>query len=243
MNLINMESIKLSCQNCSLSELCLPRGLSDADLSRFEVSVDARAPIPKGGTLYRAGEPAYALYAIKSGAFKSAVASEDGDEQIVGFHMPGELVGFDGVDSVHNCTMVSLEHSRVCELPLRDVEILSQKVDGLRHEVYAAMRREISREQAMYLLLARRTAESRLASFLVSMSHRLGSHRSSCNDFNLAMSRHDIANYLGLAAETVSRLISLLQHKGIITVDRRRVTILDFLALKERVGQASGAKA
>lgn len=243
MNLIHIQSIKLSCKSCSLSDFCLPRGLSDADLTRFEVIVDTRPPIPKGGTLYRAGEPAYALYAIKSGSFKSAVTSENGDEQIVGFHMPGELVGFDGVDSVHNCTMVSLEHSRVCELPLRDVEILSQKVDGLRHEVYAAMRREISREQAMYLLLARRTAESRLASFLVSMSHRLGSHRSSCNDFNLAMSRHDIANYLGLAAETVSRLISLLQHKGIITVDRRRVTILDFLALKERVGQASGAKA
>jgi CRP/FNR family transcriptional regulator, anaerobic regulatory protein len=243
MNLINMESIKLSCKNCSLSELCLPRGLSDADLSRFEMNVDTRAPIPKGGTLYRAGEPSYALYAIKSGAFKSALTSEDGHEQIVGFHMPGDLVGFDGVYSVHNCTMVSLEHSRVCELPLRDLEFLSQRVDGLLREVYTAMRREISREQAMCLLLARHTAESRLASFLVSMSHRLGSQRSSCNDFNLVMSRHDIANYLGLAAETVSRLISLLQYKGIITVDRRRVTILDSLALKERVGQSSGAKA
>lgn len=241
MNLINMESIKLSCKNCSLSKLCPPRGLSNVDLARFEVSVHARPPIPKGGTLYRAGESFYGLYAIKSGAFKSTVTAEDGDEQIVGFHMPGELVGFDGVESTHNCSMVSLDRSKVCELPLHDLTFLSQNVEGLQHEVYAMMRRQISQEQAMFLLLARHTAESRVASFLVSMSHRLGSHGISRNEFNLVMSRHDIANYLGLAAETVSRLITRLQDNGIIEIDCRRLSILDFSALKERVGQPYGA--
>ncbi len=242
MNLINIESVKLSCKNCSLSELCLPRSLSDDDLARFEEIVDTRPPIPKGGALYHAGEASQALYAIKSGAFKSVVTTEDGEEQIVGFHMPGELVGFDGVESVHNCTVVSLDRSTVCELPLRDLEALSRKVEGLQREVYTVMRREISQEQAMLLLLARRTAESRLASFLLSLSHRLGSRGFSRNEFNLVMSRHDIANYLGLAAETVSRLITRFQESGIVEVNRRRVTILDLAMLKERVGQPGGTK-
>lgn len=241
-NLISIDSVKLSCKNCSLTELCLPRSLSPEDLVRFEEIVTQRPPIPKGGTLYRSGEPAHALYAIKSGALKSIVTTEDGEEQIVGFHMPGELVGFDGVDSVHNCTVVSLDRSSVCELPLNDLEFLSQKISSLHREVCTVMRREISQEQAMLLLLARRTAESRLASFLISLSHRLGSRGFSQTEFNLVMSRHDIANYLGLAAETVSRLISKFQEAGILSVNRRRVIIHDPETLNQKIGNCSGAK-
>jgi CRP/FNR family transcriptional regulator len=241
-NLLSIESFKLSCKNCSLTELCLPRGLSSEDLEQFEKIVGQRPPIAKGGTLYRSGEPAISLFAVKSGALKSVVTTEDGEEQIVGFHMPGELVGFDGVDSTHNCTVVSLERSSVCELPLADLESLSRKVNGLHQEVVTLMRREISQEQSMLLLLARRTAESRLASFLVSLSRRLGSRGFSETEFNLVMSRHDIANYLGLAAETVSRLISKFQENGILTVDRRRVVIQNMDSLMERVGNSAGAK-
>ena len=156
--------------------------------------------------------------------------------------MPGERVGFDGVESVHNCTVVSLERSSVCELPLKDLEFLSQKISSLHREVCTVMRREISQEQSMLLLLARRTAESRLASFLVSLSRRLGSRGFSQTDFNLVMSRHDIANYLGLAAETVSRLISKFQEAGILSVNRRRVVIRDLDALNGKVGTCSSAK-
>ena len=91
----------------------------------------------------------------------------------------------------------------------------------------------------MLLLLARRTAESRLASFLVSLSKRLGSRGFSKTEFNLVMSRHDIANYLGLAAETVSRLISKFQEAGILEVNRRRVVIRDVKALHDKVGNSS----
>jgi CRP/FNR family transcriptional regulator len=225
-----------------LSELCLPRCLEPDDLARFEEIVGQRPPLPKGAALYRAGESSHALYAVKSGALKSIVTTEDGEEQIVGFHMPGELVGFDGVDSVHNCTVISLDRSSVCELPLKELENLSQKVAGLHREVYTVMRREISQEQAMLLLLARRTAESRLASFLLSMALRLGSRGFSRSQFTLVMSRHDIANYLGLAAETVSRLISRFGENGVVDVNGRRVVIHDLEALRKKVGHSSLAK-
>ncbi|GJL82270.1 MAG: electron transport regulator A [marine bacterium B5-7] len=209
---------------------------------RFEKIIAQRPPLPKGGTLYHSGEKASALYAVKSGALKSVVTTEDGEEQIVGFHMPGELIGFDGVDAVHNCTVVCLERSSVCELPLNDLEELSREVPSLHREVYTVMRREISQEQSMLLLLARRTAESRLATFLISLSSRLGSRGFSESEFNLSMSRHDIANYLGLAAETISRLISKFQENGILAVNRRRVIILDRAALTDKIGHQSGVK-
>jgi CRP/FNR family transcriptional regulator, anaerobic regulatory protein len=241
-NLINIDSFRLSCKNCSLSELCLPRSLAPEDLTRFEEIVSQRPPLPKGAALYRAGEPSTALYAVKSGALKSVVTTEDGEEQIVGFHMPGELLGFDGVDSVHNCTVISLDRSSVCELPLTELEHLSQKVTSLHREIYTVMRREINQEQEMLLLLARRTAESRLASFILSLTLRLGSRGFSESEFTLVMSRHDIANYLGLAAETVSRLFSRFQDSGLIEVNRRRVRIHDLAALRAKIGQTSAAK-
>ena len=238
-SLINIESVRLSCTKCSLSELCLPRDLAQEELILFEEITNQRPPIPKGGTLYRSGETAHSLFAVKSGALKSVVTTEDGEEQIVGFHLPGELVGFDGMESVYNCTVSSLDRTSVCELPLKDLEQLTHKVPSLHSAICTVMRREINEEQAMLLLLARRTAESRLASFLVSLSKRLGSRGFSKTEFNLVMSRHDIANYLGLAAETVSRLISKFQEAGILEVNRRRVVIRDVKALHDKVGNNS----
>ncbi len=241
-SIVSIESVKLSCKKCSLSELCLPRGLSAEDLAEFENIVSQRPPIPKGGALYRSGDKANALFAVKSGALKSVVTTEDGEEQIVGFHMPGEIVGFDGTESMHSCTVISLERSSVCELPLEEIEKLTAKLPSLHREVCALMRREISQEQSMLLLLARRTAESRLASFLVSLSIRLGSRGFSETEFNLSMSRHDIANYLGLAAETVSRLIARFQETGILSVNRRLVIIHDIDMLRDRVSGSTTAK-
>lgn len=242
-NLITIEGVKLSCQHCSLAELCLPRSLSDDELERFEEIVAPLPPMARGATLYRTGDRSRALYAVKSGAMKSVVSTRDGLEQIVGFHLPGELIGFDGVDALHNCTVVALDRSRVCELPLDKLENLAGQVKGLQREVYQVMRREISQEQSMLLLLARHTAPERLASFLLSLSQRLGRRGFSRQEFELPMSRHDMANYLGLAAETISRLLATLAREHVVEIHRRHVLIHDFDALKRSIGQSVDARA
>ena len=240
---VSLESIKLSCKNCSLSELCLPRGLSDADIAEFESIVSPKRPLSRGETLYRSGDNTQSLYAVKSGALKSVINTPDGEEQIVGFHMPGEIVGLDGIDDSHSCSVVSLERSSVCELPLKEMDKLTAAIPSLNRELHAVMRREISQDQSMLLLLAQRTAENRLATFLLSISQRLGSRGFSETEFDLSMSRHDIANYLGLAAETVSRLIARFQDSGILKVTRRHVQIQDMDELKRRVGQCTSTEA
>lgn len=234
-NIVNFERVKLSCKQCSLSELCLPRGMDSDDLERFEHLVGQKTPLPKGASLYHSGDELSCLYAVRSGSLKSVVITEDGEEQIVGFHLPGELVGFDGVDDSHSCSVISLERTSVCELPMPKLQSLASELPTLNSAVFGLMSREISQDQSMLLLLAKRTAESRLASFIMSLSKRLNKRGFSDTELVLPMSRHDIANYLGLAAETISRLIARFQEEQILEVNRRHITILDKQRLYERV--------
>ena len=223
---INIKEIKSSCSHCSLSELCLPRGLSDEELSDLELAVDQKSPIDKNIYLYRSGDPFSSFFAVKSGSLKTVFTSLDGEEQIVGFHLPGELVGLDGLNTqTHTCDCIALERTSVCELPSQRMEDLCRRYSGLHREMHSIIGRTISEDQSMLLLLARRTAEERLASFIVSLSQRSQMRGGSPNEFDLPMSMRDIANYLGLAPETLSRLVKKFEQSGIAEIDRRRVVV------------------
>ena len=91
----------------------------------------------------------------------------------------------------------------------------------------------------MLLLLARRAAEDRLITFLVNLSKRFSDRNFSKTQFNLPMSRHDIANYLGLAPETVSRLFGRLTDLGLIAVEGRHIDLIDLAELHKRVDSRS----
>ncbi|MFT5111029.1 MAG: CRP/FNR family transcriptional regulator [Parasphingorhabdus sp.] len=238
-NIINLEKIRLRCRNCSLSELCLPRGLSSEDLDKFEEIISPHRTVLRGETLYNDSDKISALFAVRSGSLKSVITTEEGDEQIVGFHMPGEIVGFDGIDDVHSCSVVSLEETYVCELPIKDLDRLTLAIPSLHKEISAIMRREITQEQSMLLVLAQRPADSRLATFLLSLSGRLGKRGFSETEFELSMTRHDIANYLGLSPETISRLIRRFQGAGFVKVNRRIVHIINMEALENMVGKGA----
>jgi|TARA_B100001971_G_scaffold140372_1_gene129688 CRP/FNR family transcriptional regulator len=233
-------TITLSCKDCSLAELCLPRGLSPKEFEQFVSMVKQRSPLATRDVLYRSGDAFRAIYAVKSGCIKTSIASADGGEQITGFFMPGELFGFDGLDNGHVCTAAALERSRVCELPVTSVDELAQQIPGLRRELFRMMSREINEEQSMLFLLAQRSADDRLAAFLLSLSTRMQYHGRSGVEFRLSMSRHDIANYLGLAAETVSRHLGRLTEEKVISISGRTVVIEDPANLRTRVEQCIG---
>tara|TARA_Y100000031_G_scaffold131469_1_gene151843 strand:- start:975 stop:1676 length:702 start_codon:yes stop_codon:yes gene_type:complete len=227
--------VKLTCQDCSLAELCLPRALSPDDMGQFETMVGQRPAMVRGNFLYQTGDVFEGLYAVKSGSFKTTISASDGEDQITGFYLPGELFGFDGFDDHHSCSAVALEHSCVCELPLSSIDQLVVKIPSLRRELDRLMAREITTDQAMLLQLSRRTAEQRLAAFLVSLSSRFRQRGFSGTEFRLSMSRHDIANYLGLAAETVSRLFKRLKEHHLVFVNGRTIIIQDFEALHHQI--------
>jgi CRP/FNR family transcriptional regulator len=232
-----MHKFELSCTNCNLREICLPAGLRDEDLERVESIVYARRRIKRGETLFNAGVQFNAVYAIRSGFFKSSVLDGEGREQVTGFFMGGELVGLDGLGSgAYNGTAVALEDSEVCVLPYALIEEMAREVPALQRHLHSVLAREIVRDHGVMLLLGSMRAEERLATFLLNLSKRFVRRGYSASDFHLRMTRDELGSYLGLKLETVSRLFSQFQSERLIDVQQKHVRILDVQGLERVLG-------
>lgn len=231
---INFTPAKSSCAVCGISELCLPHGISKTQWKLLDDLVQQEYTINKGEYLFYAGQSLKSMFAVHSGSIKTFILSNEGDEQILGFQMPGDILGFDALGhDVYSCSAVALETSSVCVLPVKPLQELCAKVPALGEHVMALMSNEIGNQQEMMLTLAKKSAEARIAALLMSISNRFYARGFSANHFHLSMSRHDIGNYLGLAVETVSRLLTHLHEVGIIMVDRRYIKILDMPRLRK----------
>ncbi len=229
-----------TCSNCNLRELCLPQGLCDEDLQRVEQIVYARRRMKRGEALFNAGDDFNAIYAVRSGFFKTSVIDNEGREQVTGFSMGGELLGMDGIGSGrYNGTTSALEDSEVCVMPFSLIEDMSREVSALQRNLHAVLSREVVRDHGVMMLLGSMRAEERLAAFLLNLSKRFIRRGYSRTDFHLRMTREEIGSYLGLKLETVSRLFSKFQEDGLIEVQQKHVRILDSEALERLLGPKS----
>ncbi|WP_462320619.1 fumarate/nitrate reduction transcriptional regulator Fnr [Halochromatium sp.] len=234
---ISFDTIRVACKNCSLSQLCLPMGLAPEDVERLDSIIKRSRPLHRGDHLFRGGERFRSLYVVKTGSVKTYAPSEEGGEQVLGFHLPGEIIGLDAIDkSCHACSAKVLETSAICEVPFQRFEELAASIPSLQHQMYRLLSKEIGQDADMLLLLGKKNAEERLAAFLTSMSSRLSKRGLSPTDFYLSMSRHEIGSYLGLAVETVSRLFTRFQEDGLLRVDRKHVEVLNLPALEMMAG-------
>jgi len=218
--------------------LCLPVGLSETDLEELEALLGNRTKLKKGDALFHNGAPFTALYAVKLGSLKTTVLSDDGREQVAGYHMAGDLLGLDGMgEDRHGCEAIALEDSELCVLPFTRIEELARHVPALQHNLHKFLSREIERDHRVMLLLGSMRAEERLAAFLLNLSERYRARGYSSTEFVLRMTREEIGSYLGLKLETVSRLFSKFQEEGLVMVAGRSVKIIDMPILKQLVGQ------
>jgi len=218
----------IHCQNCSISELCLPFSLNNQELDTLDKIIDRKRPIHKGESLYQDGEKMTSLYAIRSGTFKTFTVNEHGEEQITGFHLAGDLLGFDAIaETEHPSFAKSLETSMVCEIPYNTLDQLSNTMPKLKKQILRLMSVEIRADQEMLTLLNRKNAEQRLATFLMSLSSRYRARGLSASEFRLSMTRSDIGNYIGLTVETISRLVNRFHKAGLIKIEGKLVIILD----------------
>jgi CRP/FNR family transcriptional regulator len=214
----------------------MPVGFDQKDMDKLDEVVTTRKKIKQGDMLFENGETFTSLYAIRTGFFKTSIASEDGREQVTGFQMAGEIIGLDGiVNDHHTCNAVALEDAEVCVMPFEHIEDLSREFPILQKHVHKIMSREIVRENGMMMLLGNMSAEERLANFLVNLIQRLYARGQSQSEFILRMSREEIGSYLGLKLETVSRTFSKYSEEGIIEVKQRHIKILKPDALKQLV--------
>jgi CRP/FNR family transcriptional regulator len=208
-------------------------GLDETDMQRLDQIIGRRRRIKRDQSLYRMGDSFDMLYAIRLGHFKTYQVNSNGSQQITGFQMAGELLGMDAIGTGrHQCEAVALEDSEVCEIPFSQLEELFHDMPVLLRQFHRIMSKEISREQGVMLTLNSMSAQQKLAAFLVNLSSRYAARGYSASRFQLRMTREEIGNYLGLAVESVSRLLSTLKKNGVIDVNHRDLELINLPELR-----------
>lgn len=230
---VNLTHLKESCTSCSLYELCLPFGMRLDDVELLD-KITANRKCRRGERLYHSGEPFHSLYVIKSGFFKVFDLDEEGKEKIVGFYMPGEILGMEAINKNRfHYNAVAMEDAAVCETPFGALEKLSHTIPALSHQLHKLMSREIMQEHEHILLLGAMRAPQRVAAFLLNLSRRFAARGYSPTHFYLRMTREEIGNYLGLTLETISRLFAKFHEDGLINVHSRDIEIRDLTGLQK----------
>jgi CRP/FNR family transcriptional regulator len=227
----------IHCQDCSMSSLCLAQPLDADSMAKLDTIIQRHKPLHKRDLLTAAGAPLKYLYAVRSGSLKSYTLDDNGIEQIIDFHLPGDLVGFDALaDGHHRSFSQALETTMLCEIPLQSLDELAVQMPALRKQMMKLMSSEIFESKQLLGNLNNRTAQQRLAHFLLTLSQRFSDRGLSGKSFRLTMTRADVGNYLGLSVETISRILSALQADGAIDVQNKLVEITSFEQLRELAG-------
>ncbi len=213
------------CSTCAFSQACLAEGMDKAALMDLHVLVEHVGPFHAGEHLFREGDAFEAIAAVRAGTVKTYVVDRDGHEHVLGFHLPGEVIGLDAIDGeTFPCNAVALDTVMLCRFSFPKIAVLATRLPGLQRHLFRLLSRDIGRAS---LLAGDWTADQRMAAFLVALSRRLAARGFSASRFQLTMARTDIANYLRLAPETVSRVFKRFQRDGLLRVDRREIELAD----------------
>jgi len=151
----------VSCQQCGLNELCIPHSLSDTEMNELDSNIRRGKPLQRGQHIFEEGEEFGALYAVRSGSVKAFSIDANGDEQVIGFFLPGEILGLDAIEAgQHVNSARALETTAVCEIPYTQVESLSSKIPNLQSHMYRLLSKEIREDQELQMLLGKKPRRS-----------------------------------------------------------------------------------
>ena len=219
------------CSTCAFGAVCLPGGYSKADLHELHCLVEHIGPFEAGAHIFRTSDRFTAIYAVREGTVKTSLVDDNGREQVLGFHLPGEMVGLNAIHPAkYPCDAIALDTVFVCRFSFPALATLATRMPAVQQELFRLLSADIGKAA---LLAGDYSADERLAAFLVGLSDRYAQRGFSPTAFRLAMARSDIANYLRLAAETVSRVLRRFQDQGLIRVDGRAVEILEPTKLRQ----------
>lgn len=219
------------CLDCSRKSRCLG-GLLVEGMPADQAATVAvtRMVVDKGEHLYRADDQADHLYVVRGGALKTYVSSIDGNEEIRGFHLAEEVAGLDAIcQTSFRSSARALSRTWVCRLPITAVRSRMLESGLFRDRILANLGREFDRLNGM-LHRERCTADQRVASFLVSQLK--GDQQDKQAQIQLPMSRVDLARYLDLATETISRVFTRLQTRNILRSQGAVCEVVDGDALR-----------
>jgi CRP/FNR family transcriptional regulator len=224
---VDLRASRRSCHQCLLRRLCLTAGIGADAIDSLDRVMRRRKPINRNAYVFRAGSALARIYVAREGSFKTVVNSENGEQQIIGFHLPGEIIGLDALGSgIHRCDAIALETACVCEVALDDLHAIAAHVPGLQRQLLRVIGHSMGRDQDHLEMMSRRQAGDRVLLFLQRLAERFAALGGDNGTFHLPMTREDIASYLGLVIETVSRSFTRLQEDGFIAVRGREVRLL-----------------
>lgn len=236
-DLAKIEHEHIACQECSLYRLCLPLGLHNNDLAKLDKIISRSQSYKRRELLFSDTESFRSLYVVRSGSFKTTISASNGREQVTGFYFPGEFIGLDAIHhDKYQSTAQALESSAVCELPYDSLQEIGKEMPQLQIQLLTRLSKELSSDKSLMLLLGKKTSDEKLATYLLSLSKRFQERGFSATDFQLSMSRGDIANHLGLAVETVSRILSRFQDDGLISLAGKGISLREMDKLKQLCG-------
>jgi CRP/FNR family transcriptional regulator len=223
-----------------MSQICLPLGINKDDVERLENLIQSTKSLQTLDTVFRQGEPFSKVYAIKSGTLKSTRMDEQGNEHVTSFHLPGELIGLDGIyPEAYSATTSALDTTVLCSMDYDELTELCTSIPALQRQLLRLLSRDIYESHKVNAQSADHSAAQKLAGFISNLSSRYDLRGYSAVSFNLAMSRQDIASHLGLTPETVSRLLKRFKQDKLIEIEGRHVEIKDSAGLEAIIECAS----
>lgn len=219
------------CSTCAFSQACLSEGMDKRSLMDLHVLVEHVGPLAPGEHVFREGDSFSAIAAVRAGTVKTYQLDRDGHEQVLGFHLPGEVIGLNAIHGDrYPCNAVALDTVMLCRFSFPKIALLATRLPNLQQHLFRLMSHDIG----VASLFARdNSADERMAAFLIGLSRRLAARGFSPRRFQLTMSRTDIANYLRQAPETVSRVLRRFESDGLLHIKQRDVEVLDLLRLQQ----------
>jgi len=213
------------CGTCAFSSVCVAAGYEKPELAELQCLVEHVGPFDPGVHVFRTGDPFRALFAVRSGTVKTRLFDKEGREHVLGFYLPGEVIGLNAIyPERFPCDAVALDTADFCRFSFPAMSALAARVPAVQKHLFRLLSKELG---SASLLAGDHSADERVAAFLMDLSARYAARGFPANRFHLSMSRGDIANYLRLASETVSRVLSRFRTQRLIRIEGRELDLLD----------------
>lgn len=226
-----MNQYSPSCSRCAMQNLCFVHGLHANDLNRLDQLLDHKLSFRKGDVLFNAGDTAQSVYAIRSGLIK--LYSTQGEQELIhDFYLLGDLVGLEGLaNRQHHYTAKVIEDVQVCAVSFDQLDFISQEIPELNTQLLRLMSQNIVKERQHARVLTHKTAEQKMAEFLIEMIEKLRSRGYDYLQFRLGILHRDVANFLNLTPETISRVLAKFNREGLLSWKKKEVKVMNLTKL------------
>jgi len=218
------------CSTCAFGAVCLADGYDKAALKDLHCLVEHVGPFRNGEYVFRSRDRFDAIYAVRGGAVKTCLVDEEGREQVLGFHLPGEMIGLNAIHPAHYpCDAIALDSTWLCRFSFPALAMLAARMPAVQQHLFRLLSADIGKAS---MLAGDTSASERVSAFLVNIAGRFANRGFSPTRLRLSMSRGDLGNYLRLAPETISRVLRKLQDEGFIRVAERDIELLKPVELR-----------